>query len=119
LVQRRTALKASVKREDVTAALLEKGDPQAMTIREFTLQQIVFVVPKGSSAGLFSQRKREAEAFRQRFPGCERSLDEAKKLHGVVVKDIGRRDSSQLTGPEGEAIQKVAPGKTAPAVQTA
>jgi peptidyl-prolyl cis-trans isomerase SurA len=118
LVQRRTQLKASVKTEDVTAALLEKGNPDAMTIREFTLQQIVFVVPSGSPPGVYVQRKREAEAFRQRFPGCERSLDEAKKLRGVVVKDIGRRDSTQLDGPEGEAIQKVAAGKTAPATQT-
>ena len=119
LVQRRTALKASVKREDVTAALLEKGNPEAMTIREFTLQQIVFVVDKGSSAAAYNQRKREAEAFRQRFPGCERSLDEAKKLRAVVVKDIGRRDSSQLDNPEGQAIQKVAVGKTTAPVQTA
>ena len=42
----------------------------------------------------------------------------AQKLRGVVVKDMGRRDSTQLEGPDGEAIQKVPAGKTAPAVQT-
>ena len=118
LVQRRTQLKAQVKSEEITAAVAEKGDPSTLKITEFTLQQIVFVVPAGSSGGAFAQRRKEAEAFRQRFPGCDQSLAKAKLLRGVVVKEIGRRDSTQLTGPDGEAIQKTPVGKTAPPNQT-
>jgi len=114
LVQQRTQVKAAIRTEDVTAALLQKGDPDSMTISEFMLQQIIFVVPQGSSSGLYSQRRREAEAFRQRYQGCESALEQAKQLRGVVVKDIGRRNSGQLSGPEGEAIKKTAVGKTAP-----
>ena len=118
LVQQRTQQKASVKREDVTAALNAKGDPNALTINEYTLQRIIFVVPSGSSAGAYAQRRNEASAFRQRFPGCDESLAKAKLLRGVVVKDIGRRDSTQLAGPDGDAIQKTAVGATAPPTQT-
>ncbi|HVY19576.1 MAG TPA: peptidylprolyl isomerase [Bauldia sp.] len=118
LVQQRTATKASVKNADIQSMLTEKGDPTSMTISEFTLQQIVFVVPTGSSAGAYVQRRNEAQAFRQSFPGCDQSLDKAKKLRGVVVKDIGRRDSTQLQGKDGEEIQKTPVGKTAPPVQT-
>jgi peptidyl-prolyl cis-trans isomerase SurA len=118
LVQQRTLQKASIKSEDIDAALTEKGDPSKLTIGEFTLQQIVFVVPSGSSAGTYTQRRNEANAFRQRFPGCDKSLDAAKQLRGVVVKDIGRRDSTQLTGPAGEAIQKTPVGKTTAPAQT-
>jgi peptidyl-prolyl cis-trans isomerase SurA len=118
LVQQRTAQKAAVKTEDIDAALSQKGDPTKLTIGEFTLQQIVFVVPSGSSAGVYTQRRNEANAFRQRFPGCDKSLDAAKSLRGVVVKDIGRRDSTQLTGPAGDAIQKTPVGKTTAPSQT-
>jgi peptidyl-prolyl cis-trans isomerase SurA len=117
LVQRRTQMKGGVKGSEVNAALAAK-DPKTLTLTEYTLQQIVFVVPAGSSAGAYAQRRNEATAFRQRFPGCEQSLDMAKQLRGVVVKDMGRRDSSQLTGPDGDAIQKTGVGKTAPPVQT-
>ena len=74
-------------------------------------------MPKDSSGAVYTQRRREAEAFRQRFQGCDKSLAMAKDLRGVVVKDIGRRDSTQLTGPEGEAIKKTPVGKTAPPTQ--
>ena len=118
LVQRRTQQKAAVKTEDVASAVLAKGDPSKLTLTEFMLQQIVFVVPSGSNASLYAQRRREAEAFRQRFQGCDSSLEQAKKLRGVVVKNIGRRDSTQLSGPQGEDIKKTPAGKAAKPVQT-
>jgi peptidyl-prolyl cis-trans isomerase SurA len=118
LVQRRTTQKAAVKSEEVTAAIASKGDPSTLKITEYTLQQIIFVVPSGSSAGLLQQRRREAEAFRQRFAGCDQSLAQAKLLRGVVVKDIGRRDSTQLNDPQGEKVMATAVGKTAPPNQT-
>lgn len=113
LVQMRTQQKAQVKSEDVTAALL-KENKQSLTVTEYTLQQIVFVVPSGSGPAVYTQRRQEAEAFRQRFKGCDQSLAQAQQLHGVVVKEIGRRDSTQLTGPVGDAVQKTPAGKVAP-----
>ena len=113
LVQQRTQSKAQVKSQDVTTALMAKGDPNQMTLNEYMLQQIVFVVPKSSPAALYAQRRREAEAFRQRFQGCDQSLAQAQQLRGVVVKDIGRRDATQLSGPEGEDIKKTEVGHTA------
>lgn len=118
LVQQRTQMKGAVKSDDVMAALRERGDPAALTATEYTLQQIIFVVPQGSSANLYGQRRSEAQAFRQRFKGCDQSLEQAKALRGVVVKDIGRRDTSQLSGPEGEAIQATKAGAAAPPMQT-
>ena len=117
LVQRRTQQKAQVKSQDVANAILAKGNPSNMTLNEYILQQIVFIVPQGSSPALYTQRRREAEAFRQRFQGCDSSLAQAQKLRGVVVKDIGRRDATQLSGAEGEDIKKTPAGKTAPPYQ--
>jgi peptidyl-prolyl cis-trans isomerase SurA len=118
LVQARTQQKATVRGEDITQAVLQKGDPTAMKLTEYTLQQIIFVVPASSPGGLYDQRRREASAFAQRFTGCDNSLEQAKQLRGVVVKDIGRRDSTQLTGPQGEAVKKTPAGRVAPPNQT-
>lgn len=118
LVLQRAQATTQVKTADVTQALLAKGDPEAMTATEYVLQQIVFVVPSGSPSGLYAQRRREAEAFRARFKGCENSLEQARQLRGVVVKELGRRDTSQLSGPQGEAIKKTSAGKAIPPSQT-
>jgi len=113
LVQARVRREGQVKTSDIMAAMLEKkGSPDSITVSEYTLQQIIFVVPKGSSDALVAQRRREAESFRQRFAGCEGSLQQAKNLKGVVVKDLGRRDSSQLSGAQGDEIKGLEPGKT-------
>jgi peptidyl-prolyl cis-trans isomerase SurA len=117
LVQMRTQQKAKVSNSDVNA-LISGKDAKSLTIQEYTLQQIVFVVPQGSSNGAYAQRQAEAAAFRQSFPGCDKSLDKAKNLRGVVVKDIGRRDSTQLSGPQGDAIMKTPVGSAAPPDRT-
>ncbi len=119
LVAGRARQGGQIKETDVTSALLAKGDPQSLKTKEYTLQQIVFVVPNGSSAATFDQRRREAEAFRQRFTGCDTSITQAKQLNGVVVKDIGRRDTTELGGAEGDEIKKAGAGKTLRPTQTA
>ena len=112
LVQRRTAAKAKVTNQDVKDALQAKGASATQTITEYKLQQIIFVVPRGSPQTVVAQRRNQAIAFRQRFAGCDGSLDQAKELHDVVVKDMGRRISSDLVGPQGDAVLKTKVGET-------
>jgi peptidyl-prolyl cis-trans isomerase SurA len=112
LIQARVRQEGQVKSSDIMSAMLEKGSPDAITVTEYILQQIIFVVPSGSSPSVFAQRRREAEGFRQRFPGCDQSLALAKNLKGVVVRDAGRRDTTQLRGDQGEEIKATPEGKT-------
>jgi peptidyl-prolyl cis-trans isomerase SurA len=112
LVQARVRREGQVKSSDIMAAMLEKGSPEDITMTEYSLQQIIFVVPSGSSPSYVAQRRREAEGFRLRFPGCEGSVAQAKALKGVVVKDAGRRDTTQLKGPQGDEIKETEAGKT-------
>jgi peptidyl-prolyl cis-trans isomerase SurA len=113
LVEMRTQMEGgSVKGSDITAALFEQSDGGNVKTTEFILQQIIFVVPGGSSSAYVSQRRREAESFRSRFPGCEKSIDMAKQLKGVVVKNIGRRTSDQLGGADGDEIKNTPAGQT-------
>jgi peptidyl-prolyl cis-trans isomerase SurA len=120
LVRVRTRRLAAIKPSDVTAALMAEapsGAADKITQTEYTLQQILFVIPKGSSAAFVAQRKREAEAYRARFAGCEQSIALAKNLRDVVVKDIGRRNAADLTGPRGEEVRKTAAGRTTSAAR--
>lgn len=113
LVQAKLRFEKSVKASDVTQALFQDGKSgDKMKTTEFTLQQIIFVVPGGSSAAFKAQRRREAEAFRLRFPGCDNSVAQAKQLKGVVVKSLGRRTSEDLVGDDGAAVKATPIGKT-------
>jgi peptidyl-prolyl cis-trans isomerase SurA len=119
LVQLRIRMEgASVKGSDVMAALFEGEEGGEIKTTEYTLQQIVFVIPKGSSSGYVNQRRREAEAFRSRFAGCDASLQTAKQLKGVVVKNMGRRTTEELAGPDGEEIRRTSEGKTTRPLKT-
>jgi peptidyl-prolyl cis-trans isomerase SurA len=113
LVQGKARATAKVKSEDVTAAMFAKQDEASMKVTEYKLQQIVFIVPEDKKSPEFvAQRRREAEAFRGRFGGCEKSIDQVKELRDVVVINIGRRDTTQLDGPLGDEIKATAVGKT-------
>jgi len=118
LVQAKVRHEGQVKTEDIMTAMLEKGDPESMTQTEYRLQQIIFVVPGGSSKNYIAQRRREAEGFRLRFPGCESSLAQAATLKGVVVHSLGRRETLELRGAQGDEIKRTEVGKTTRPFQT-
>ncbi len=115
LVQGKTRATAVVKATDITAAMFEKQQAGSLKMTEYKLQQIIFIVPDDKkSAAFVAQRRREAEAFRSRFGGCEKSIELAKSLKDVVVVSLGRRDTTQLDGPQGDEIKKTSVGKTTP-----
>jgi len=116
LVQMRTRMKGgSVSGSDVTAEMFsESGGPAGGDIKttEYTLKPVIFVVPKGSSGGYDAQRRREAEAFRGRFGGCEALVDQVRQLKEVVVRPTIRRTSEELQGtPDGRDILEAGAGK--------
>ncbi len=78
---------------DVAAALGgqdSSGNDQMAT--EYLLQRIVFVVPAGSSQSLVTQRRREANAFRGAFQGCDHSLEQASGNPAIVVNQPTRHE---------------------------
>ena len=110
LVQARMQITPAIRQDDVTAQLLAQGGANE-TIREYTMQRIIFVVPDGASTAYVNQRRSEAQAFRQRFTGCENTLAMAVNLTDVTVRDIGR-DMSQLNQAQRDAVQGTAAGRT-------
>lgn len=89
--------------------LRRAGEEKPQTT-EYQLQQIIFVVPTAKrSPGALKARKDEALAFRQRFTTCDQSIQIAKELRDVAVKELGRIMQPELPPiwkEEVEATQK-------------
>lgn len=112
LVQARLQIDPAIRQDDVTERLLAQGPQQ--TVLEYTMQQIIFVVPQGSSNSFVNQRRSEAEAFRQRFQGCNNTLAQAANLRDVTVRDIGRALSSLTETQQQNVRNMTAAGTSRP-----
>lgn len=97
---------------------LRKAGEQKPQTTEYRLQQIIFVVPPDKRKGLLKARKDEALAFRQRFSGCENSIQLAKELRDVAVKELGRMMLPELPPLWKEDIEKTEKGGTTPPKET-
>mgnify|MGYP001792559910 CR=1 FL=1 len=104
-----------VEEQDVIAALsgrTEGGENEPLTATEYTIREIIFVVPQGTSA---DQRLREASAFRSRFESCATGISSARQLTGVVVQDEIRQFSSEVSPALASALDETSVGQlTAP-----
>ena len=79
------------------------------TSAEYTLQQVVLIVPaKGGDVG---GRTKEAEALRARVDGCDSLVETVKPMKEALVKNLGKRTAEEL--PEGfrDELAKMPVGK--------
>lgn len=95
----RARFRGTVKLEEaeVLASARARGDTERM-VKEFTLKQVIFITPKGTSESEANAIKKRAENFRPTIAGCDAVLAQTQGMRDVVVKTIGRRDESQLSG---------------------
>ena len=77
---------------------------------EYMLQKVTFVVPAKERGAILGKRKREAEAFRQRYNGCETARQFAKGLVDVSVQDIPRVLGPELPPDWKKQIEAAKPG---------
>jgi peptidyl-prolyl cis-trans isomerase SurA len=98
---------ASTEQEAVQRMLQKGGAKPSAT--EYLLQQVIFVVPAGEK-GKLPQRRREAEAMRQRFSTCETTRQFAKGLIDVTVRDLPRVLAPQLPADWADLIKASQPG---------
>jgi peptidyl-prolyl cis-trans isomerase SurA len=94
--------------QDVVRRMLQQGGAKP-TATEYMLQQVIFVVPQ-SERGKIAQRKREAEAMRARFNGCDSTREFAKGLIDVTVRDLGRKLAPELPSDWAEQIKNTKVG---------
>ena len=84
---------------DITSILFNRAHGgKNRTVKEYTVEQIIFVVKKGASKNVFSQRRREVEAFRNQNKSCDAASAAAVRLasSGVIMRQLGRFTSDTL-----------------------
>jgi peptidyl-prolyl cis-trans isomerase SurA len=84
---------------------------------DYTLRPILFIVPPGSPEGVIEGRKREAEALRNRFNGCDEGIAFARGLKDIAVRDQIVRSSADIPAELRKVLEGIEVGKlTAPEV---
>jgi peptidyl-prolyl cis-trans isomerase SurA len=101
--------------KDILTAMESKPDDTVGY--DYTLRPILFLVPTGSPTAFIDGRKREAEALRGRFQGCEEGIAFARALKDVAVRDQVVRSSADIPEELRKVLDGVEVGKlTAPEV---
>ncbi len=95
--------------QDVVQRMLQQGGDKP-SATEYMLQQVIFVVPAAERSAKLGARKREAEAMRQRFSGCETTKQFAKGLLDVTIRDLGRVLAPELPTDWEKQIKATNPG---------
>ncbi|WP_171841640.1 SurA N-terminal domain-containing protein [Blastochloris viridis] len=113
LVRARYKVVAQVGDKDVAVALDARKQSGAKQMTEYTLRQVVFVVPRGASDAVIDTRRREAEALRSRFQGCDEGIAAARGLREVVVRAPIRKTSADLTPALRDLFNNTPDGKAA------
>jgi peptidyl-prolyl cis-trans isomerase SurA len=96
LVRGRYASSLQLSEKDVELALQAKNQSaENTTATEFTMRPILILVAPGSQPATIDAKRKEAEALRARFKGCEEGLVTARAM-GAVVRDQVIRNSGDL-----------------------
>ena len=103
--------RAKVQPKSFTESLSINAANSSETVR-YTLQQIVFVVPKARGEAAKKARMKEAKGFANRFPGCGQSKTFARGLRDVAVIDKGRVLETELPDRWKKDIRETGEGRT-------
>lgn len=97
--------------QDAVQRMLKDGGKKPST-SEYTLQQVIFVVPAASrSAGTMAKRRSEANALRNRFSSCETTRSQTKGMLDVTVRDLGKHLELQLPPEWSKQLKATAVGR--------
>jgi peptidyl-prolyl cis-trans isomerase SurA len=101
--------------KDILTAMESKPDDTVGY--DYSLRPILFLVPAGSPEAFIDGRKREAEALRGRFQGCDEGIAFARALKDVAVRDQVVRSSADIPEELRKVLDGIEVGKlTAPEV---
>jgi peptidyl-prolyl cis-trans isomerase SurA len=80
-------------------ARLDKPEDRNAVGYDYTLRPILFLIPPGAPAATYENRRREADALRKTFKGCDQSIPTVRAMRDVAVRTQVTRSSADL--PEG------------------
>ena len=90
---------------------LSASSGEAKKATEYTITQIVFIVPASQRSRLLARRRVEAKRYRAQLNGCTNARELAKGLKDVTVLDRGRLLESELPPRWAKQIKATPAGK--------
>jgi peptidyl-prolyl cis-trans isomerase SurA len=103
-----------VRDADLVAILLAHGEAAQTKATQYSLQQIVFVVPRNAPDPVRAGRMKEAENLRSRFTNCEQDMPFVRELKEVVIKEPIERLSTDLGVQYKQLLDRTPDGKMTP-----
>jgi len=119
LLEQRVPGAFQVRDADLVAILTARGEAAQTKAVQYSLQQIVFVVPRNAPEAARNARMKEAESLRSRFSNCEQDLPQVHAMKEVVVKEPLQRLSTDLGVQYKQLLDKTPDGKMTPPEVTA
>jgi len=112
IVRGRYQASLQIGEKDVLSAMETKSDDSVGY--DYTMRPILFLVPAGSAETFIEGRKREAEALRGRFQGCEEGITFARALKDVAVREQVIRSSADIPAELRKVLEGIEVGRLTP-----
>jgi peptidyl-prolyl cis-trans isomerase SurA len=115
LVRGRYKESLQVGEKDVAAAVKGTGEEKLeVEASEYKMLPVVLIVPRNSAPPAYEQRKKEAEALRERVTSCAEANNYFKSMQGAAVRDIVTKTSADLPESLRDMLEKTAVGHLTP-----
>jgi peptidyl-prolyl cis-trans isomerase SurA len=111
LVRGRYSASLQIGEKDITA--IETKSEESVGY-DFTLRPILFLVPPGSPEVYVEGRRREAEALRARFQGCDEGIAFARGLKDIAIRDPVNRSSADIPAELRKVVDDLEVGRLTP-----
>jgi peptidyl-prolyl cis-trans isomerase SurA len=112
IVRGRYQASLQIGEKDILSAMETKSDDSVGY--DYTMRPILFLVPSGSAETFIDGRKREAEALRGRFQGCEEGITFARALKDVAVREQVIRSSADIPAELRKVLEGIEVGRLTP-----
>jgi peptidyl-prolyl cis-trans isomerase SurA len=112
------SINAVGERDVLTAMESRKTDDKDAVSYQYTLREIMFIVPRGASPAAFEARRKQADELRHRFESCEQGVSFARALTDVTVREPVRRTSLDVGAAQRAILDGTPIGHLTPPEQT-
>jgi peptidyl-prolyl cis-trans isomerase SurA len=115
LVRGRFKESLQVGEKDVATAVKGTGEEKLeVEASEYKMQPVVLIVPRNSPPAAFEQRKKEAEALRERVTSCADANNYFKSMQNATIRPLVTKTSADLPESLRDLMEKTAIGHLTP-----
>jgi peptidyl-prolyl cis-trans isomerase SurA len=119
LVRGRFKESLQVGEKDVATAVKGSGEEKLeVEASQYKMQPVVLLVARNSPQSAFDQRKKEADALRERVTSCADANNYFKSMQGATIREVVTKTSNDLAESLRDMLEKTPVGHLTPPEQT-